>query len=363
MDDCGIAPVENAYVAWLVCPVELVNGKIAEDELEAAIEDVDDVVSLATTMLEDGGTEELRLPTLDVLFTTAPSDAEEVAVLASGWLVATMLLFEDSTVLDDWDEVVEFRRAALVPEDVVLGVTTVLEFEIDCATLFSVPSDVAVLETALDPAIDVLLLGTITVLEDGATIEVEFDAARAELVVERTELLLAKTTVFEVEDDARTEVLLDTVDIELVVEDRELLTARSAVFASVAEEDVALVVAVRLVTDAEGSVLLLADAAVLEDDTIEEVVFNAMGLDVVAAETTDEVCEEVETLAATEIDPVDEVEFNEAEDDPVGDGFRGLATEEVDEETGTTTDVLDDDAEAEELETTAWYVLCADGVS
>jgi len=95
-----MAPVENAYVAWLDCAVELVRGNAADDELEAAVAAVDDVVSLAEIMLEDDITEVLGTSMLAVLFATAMDDAEEVAVLVSDWLV-TMLLFEDKNVLDD----------------------------------------------------------------------------------------------------------------------------------------------------------------------------------------------------------------------------------------------------------------------
>jgi len=58
----------------------------------------------------------------------------------------------------------------------------VLEFEMDCAALLSVASDVAILDTALKPSVDVLLLGTATVLEVEGTIEVEFDPEMTELV-------------------------------------------------------------------------------------------------------------------------------------------------------------------------------------
>jgi len=52
----------------------------------------------------------------------------------------------------------------------------------DCAALLSVASDVAILDTALKPSVDVLLLGTATVLEVEGTIEVEFDPEMTELV-------------------------------------------------------------------------------------------------------------------------------------------------------------------------------------
>ena len=80
--------------------MELVRGNTADDELEAAVAAVDDVVSLAEIMLEDDITEVLGTSMLAVLFATAMDDAEEVAVLVSDWLV-TMLLFEDKNVLDD----------------------------------------------------------------------------------------------------------------------------------------------------------------------------------------------------------------------------------------------------------------------
>jgi len=95
-----MAPVENAYVAWLDCAVELVRGNAADDELEASVAAVDDVVPLPVTVVEEDMTELLGTSMLDVLFATAMDDAEEVAVLVSDWLV-TMLLFEDKNVLDD----------------------------------------------------------------------------------------------------------------------------------------------------------------------------------------------------------------------------------------------------------------------
>jgi len=119
-----------------------------------------------------------------------------------------MLLFEDSKVLDDWDEVVEFSRPAVITEDVALGVTTVLEFEMDCAALLSAASDVAVLDMTLEPSVVVLLLGTATVLEVEGTVDVEFDAAMTELVRVGTVLLLTVT-------EAKVEVV--SVEMALVV--------------------------------------------------------------------------------------------------------------------------------------------------
>jgi len=68
-------------VAWLDCSVELVRGNTADDKLETAVGAVDDVVSCAGAMLEEGATEVLRMSMLDVLFATAMGDTEEVAVL------------------------------------------------------------------------------------------------------------------------------------------------------------------------------------------------------------------------------------------------------------------------------------------
>jgi len=311
--------------------------------------------------------------------------------------------------------VVEFRTAAVITDAVALGDTTVLEFEVGCAALLSVASDVAVLDTALDPSVEVLLLGTATVLEVEVTIEVEFDpdmaelmrvgivlllavaevndevvsvrmalvvrgivlllpdtaafedeakdevvleAARMELVVEGTVLLLVKTTVLD--EETSDDVVLDAAAKALVVEDIVLLTAKSAVFGSDDGVVVALLETLRLEETVEEIVLLLADTTVLEEESIEEVVFETARLEVVAEIAGDEFCGEVETLATIELDPA--YEFELAGDaaglvDDVADETAG----ELDEETATVTLVLDE--ETDELETISWYVLCADGLS
>ena len=550
-----------------------------------------------------------------MLLTTAPTDAEEVAVLVNVWLAVT-LLFESRNVLDSWDEMLVFDGTAVTAEDEELAITTMLELDTDDAALLSVLIDVAVLDPALAPNVDellldtaarvedvgrtdvelyaastkldmedtvlllaiaeaedemvvermalvvgdtVLLLASIAASEEETTDEVVLDTARVGLVVEMSTLLLVRTIVFEedpsmdvvfsgaagtelvveatellldvtavpedvvkgevvlettrvelgveevglllvrstvseVEDDATIEVVFDIEGTELVVVEIVLLTANTAVFGSGAGELVALldavgldanaeeivlllavatvledgaredvvlrgaklevvaeVIAARLETEVEETVLLLAGTTLLEEEARDDVVFAAMRLEVVAEVTTEETCEDVEPLAAIELgpvmadevllvantavfgseawedvtlldgvrleadaeetvlllavatllevetkeevapeatrlevaaevttegtcedveplaaielDPVDEIEFNEAEDNPVVDGIEGLAGWGLDEDPGTltavlddvpATDVLDDDTATDELGAIAW---------
>ena len=248
----------------------MVSGNAADDELLEAVTTTDDVVSFATTMLREPATDVLGTSVLDVLFATATNGAEEVAVLVSDWLVEMMRLFEGKSVLDDWDDVVEFKRAVETTEDVALGGTTVLMFELDCAALLSVPSDVPVLETTLDAFVDVLLLGTAMVLEVEGTSEVEFDVAKIVLVIEGVVLLLAAT---EVKDE------VVPVRVALVVRGTVLLIATTAEFDDEARDEVVLETAgIELL---EGTTLLLVETTVLADEARDEVVIDAAGTELV----------------------------------------------------------------------------------